>query len=54
MANRRKAHCGRRRAYHTEMRHTSVFRQENESSAEGPNDSPKAQKARKNLKARKA
>jgi hypothetical protein len=47
------AHC-RRRGAHSRMRNGGIVRQEGQSSAEGPSDSPKAQKAAKAWKARKA
>jgi hypothetical protein len=52
--NRRQSHIQRRRVHHAIMRVTKVMRQEWQSSTEGPNDSPKAQKAQSSLKARKA
>jgi hypothetical protein len=54
MTNRRKSHFDRRRTHHMAMRITKVMRQEWQSSIEGPNDSPKAQKAQTALKSRKA
>jgi hypothetical protein len=52
--NRRQMHCVKRRIQHAKMRATTVIRQEHESSREGPDDSPSAQKAQRSLKSRKA
>jgi len=53
MASRRQqAHCARRGAHHA-RRTGGILRQENESSAEGPDDSPKAAKATKAWKPRR-
>lgn len=54
MATRREAHRARRRDTHSRMRLGGVMRQEGESSREGPDESPKAAKAVKAWKARKA
>jgi hypothetical protein len=53
MASRRAAHCARRRGVHHARRTGGILRQENESSAEGPDDSPKAAKATKAWKPRR-
>ena len=53
MASRRTAaHCHRRGAHHA-RRTGGIMRQEGESKSEGPDDSPKAAKATKALKARR-
>ena len=53
MASRRAAaHCQRRGAHHA-RRTGGIMRQEGESKSEGPDDSPKAAKATKALKARR-
>lgn len=54
MATRREAHCHSRRGIHHARRTGGILRQEDESSREGPQDSPKAQRAAKAWKARKA
>ena len=53
MASRREAHCHSRRGIHHARRTGGILRQENESSAEGPDDSPKAAKAQKAWKPRR-
>lgn len=53
MASRRAAHCARRRGVHHAMRTGGIMRQEGESKAEGPDDSPKAAKATKAWKPRR-
>jgi hypothetical protein len=53
MATRREAHCAQRRGIHHARRTGGILRQEGESSAEGPDDSPKAAKAQKAWKARR-
>lgn len=54
MATRREAHCHSRRGIHHARRTGGILRQEGESSREGPSGSPKAAKAVKAWKARKA
>jgi hypothetical protein len=54
MANRRQAALCCRRLAHTAMRRQGVIRQEAESSSEGPDDSPRAAKSQKALRARRA
>ena len=53
MATRREAHCHSRRGIHHQRRTGGILRQEGESSTEGPDGSPKAQKAVKAQKARR-
>jgi hypothetical protein len=53
MATRRQA-AMERRLCHMAMRRQGVIRQEDQSSREGPDDSPRAAKAQKALRARRA
>ena len=53
MASRREAHCHSRRGIHHARRTGGIIRQEGDSKAEGPDDSPKAAKAAKAWKPRR-
>jgi hypothetical protein len=54
MTDRRTSQLKSRRVSHAIMRRCGIIRQENESSSEGPRDSPSAQKAVKAQTARRA
>ena len=53
MATRREAHCHSRRGIHHARRTGGILRQEGQSSREGPDDSARAQKPARALKARR-
>lgn len=53
-ANRRQVHMARMHLHHLKMRKAKVGSKNVDSASEGPDDSGKAQKAQKNLRARKA